>query len=538
MYLSTWYTAAVLLLSAIWHITRLITRIVNRKALAQRHGCLPPPSLPQTDRLLGIDVLLDEYRNFRGNTYLAMLDRRFQTCGNTWSCRTTGRTNFATIDMENIKTVFVTNSQDYGLGRTRASTLTITLGHGIFTAQGEDWRFLRGMGRPGFAASYMRGHIEAHVQGLLEQIPEGGDVDLSPLLHDLTLHNAASILFGRDAVRQLDTQSDDGIKLAQRMNAAVVAAFEHTQDVMVLGSLAGLFQSSRSKEAIGLVYGFILENCRRSARKEPRTDDPSVATILYSRSTSADFDTIHIHIRHLFMAAEGTTAETLTHLFHLLSRHPRVLHALHAEITDVLPGQTLPTPSDLNKAMPYLNACIKEVFRLLPTVPFNNRVALVDTILPRGGGENGLSPILIPAGAEISLPHSPLYRRKDIFGDDADQFIPERWLHEPRTLIKQSESLLPFSIGKRACPGRQIALETIRYVAVRLVQCFPDIRDASGGRDWQENCGATLQSKFGAVVRMKKGETGRKSGLGGDNADGNADGNGVGDSGYSSEVAC
>ncbi|KAL4962776.1 cytochrome P450 [Aspergillus stella-maris] len=240
-----------------------------------------------------------------------------------------------------------------------------------------------------------------------------------------------------------------------------------------------------------------------------------VAGLFYDLFHPRDFDTIHIQLRQMFMAAEGTTAETLTHLFHLLSRHPRVFNNLHAEMSLKLPAGRIPTSSELTKNVPYLNACIKEVLRLFPTVPFNNRIVLQDTVLPRGGGLDGLSPIVVPAGAEISLPHYPLYRRKDIFGEDADEFVPERWL-EPeeehqgqdqaaqRAWTQQCESYLPFSIGKRACPGRPIALETVRYVAVRLVQEFSRISDESDNRPWQENCGATLQSKFGAVVAMKR----------------------------------
>lgn len=80
--------------------------------------------------------------------------------------------------------------------------------------------------------------------------------------------------------------------------------------------------------------------------------------------------------------------------------------------------------------MEYLDACIKEVLRIFPTAPFNNRVALQDTVLPRGGGVDGLDPIAVPAGTEISFPHYALYHRKDIFGEDAHEFVPERWLPE------------------------------------------------------------------------------------------------------------
>ncbi|KAL4932063.1 cytochrome P450 [Aspergillus undulatus] len=476
-------------------------------AARNRH---PPP--PQKDKILGIDVLLEEWRNFRNNTYLNMLVNRFNSCGNTWSCRTMGQTNFATVDIENIKTILVTQSQLYGLGRTRSSVLGSTLNHGIFTSEGNEWRFLRRMSRPGFSASHV--HLEPHVQSLLEQVPDDGEpCDLQPLFHNLTLHNAASIFWGEDAIRQLD----EGRKgLATRMNDAICKAFAHTQDVMVLGPLAKRFQSSETKSAIALVYSFILENSKAVFRQKSSStsndtepskgsggEESGVTALFYDYFNPRDFDTVHIQLRQMFMAAEGTTAETLTHLFHLLSRHPRVLDTLRAEISLRLPAGQTPSSSDLTKNLPYLNTCIKEVLRLFPT----------------GGGPSGFFPIVVPAGAEISLPHYPRYRRKDIFGEDADEFVPERWLRpedqdesthdqsqslSQRAWVQQCESYLPFSIGKRACPGRPIALETVRYVAVRLLQGFSHIRDASDNRPWRENCGATLQSKFGAVETMKR----------------------------------
>ncbi|KAL4879338.1 cytochrome P450 [Aspergillus karnatakaensis] len=525
MYLSITYILALSALLTLWRLVQLILSVRNRNRLARQHGCENPAPLPQKDKIFGIDVLLDEYRNFRNNTYLAMLVDRFNSCGDTWSCRTMGRTNFATINIENIKTILVTQSRFYKLGQTRSSVLGRTFGHGIFTSEGNEWRFLRRMTRPGFSASHV--HLEPHVQSLLEQVPENGEAcDLQPLFHNLTLHNAAGIFWGDNAVRRLDEGEGEGKGLATRINEAICKAFAHTQDIMVLGPLANLLQSSKTKSAIDLVYGFVLENSQAVFRQKsspPATTGShvpekgeskagsGVTGLFYDLFGAHDFDTIHTQLRQMFMAAEGTTAETLTHLFHLLSRHPRVLDTLRAEISLNLPPSDLPTSSDLTaKNTPYLNACIKEVLRLFPTVPFNNRIALQDTVLPRGGGADGLSPIVVPAGAEISLPHYPLYRRKDIFGDDADEFVPERWLQmkdqdqNEAAWTQQCESYLPFSIGKRACPGQPIALETVRYVAARLVQEFSQIRDASGNRPWRENCGATLQSKFGAVVAMER----------------------------------
>lgn len=78
--------------------------------------------------------------------------------------------------------------------------------------------------------------------------------------------------------------------------------------------------------------------------------------------------------------------------------------------------------------MKYLRACLNESLRLYPVVPLNSREALEDTILPRGGGEDGMAPIFVPKGGLVSWNLWALHRRKDYFGEDAEEFRPERWL--------------------------------------------------------------------------------------------------------------
>jgi cytochrome P450 len=60
-------------------------------------------------------------------------------------------------------------------------------------------------------------------------------------------------------------------------------------------------------------------------------------------------------------------------------------------------------------------------------IPINSRVAIVDTILPQGGGPGGKSPVFIRAGTTVQLYLYSMHRRKDLFGEDAHEFKPERW---------------------------------------------------------------------------------------------------------------
>jgi len=65
--------------------------------------------------------------------------------------------------------------------------------------------------------------------------------------------------------------------------------------------------------------------------------------------------------------------------------------------------------------------------RTHPVVPANLRLAVRDTVLPRGGGESGQSPVFVPKGTLVSYSTWVMHQRADLFGEDVNEFRPERW---------------------------------------------------------------------------------------------------------------
>jgi cytochrome P450 len=61
------------------------------------------------------------------------------------------------------------------------------------------------------------------------------------------------------------------------------------------------------------------------------------------------------------------------------------------------------------------------------SVPVNARMAITDTVLSVGGGPEGKSPILVKAGTQVNYQVWVMHRRKDLYGEDAEEFKPERW---------------------------------------------------------------------------------------------------------------
>ena len=161
----------------------------------------------------------------------------------------------------------------------------------------------------------------------------------------------------------------------------------------------------------------------------------------------------------------------------LLVQHPDVLDKLRKEITKVL-GEEKNVARAHIKAMPYLDCVLKEVLRLYPPVPANLRFATKTTTMPRGGGADGRSPVLIRKGWGITYAPYLMHRRKELYGDDASIFRPERW--EDGKLRSIGWGWLPFNDGPRVCLGKDMALMEASIGIARIVQAFPGISRPPG----------------------------------------------------------
>lgn len=92
--------------------------------------------------------------------------------------------------------------------------------------------------------------------------------------------------------------------------------------------------------------------------------------------------------------------------------------------------------------------------RLYPQLALNFRFANKPTILPRGGGPDGQSPVLIPKGSGVGWSLYHLHRLESIYGPDSRVYQPQRW--ESGELIKKAglgAGFVDFNAGPRACLG-------------------------------------------------------------------------------------
>lgn len=101
--------------------------------------------------------------------------------------------------------------------------------------------------------------------------------------------------------------------------------------------------------------------------------------------------------------------------------------------------------------LPYLDACVKEAFRIHPPPAFD-----FERIVPKDGAV--ICGELIPGGTIVSCNAWVLHYNKDIFGEDVNSYRPERWLEDPERATIMANTLFQFGHGSRTCIGKNISI--------------------------------------------------------------------------------
>ncbi|KAM5475038.1 hypothetical protein MauCBS54593_001509 [Microsporum audouinii] len=488
-------------LTVIVYIAIEIWRFFIRRQFARCHGCRPVARSSNKDPFLGLDVIHRSIRNSRKHKALERSCERFHKLGNTFKLRVFFTPIISTVEPENIKSVLAINFKDYGIIH-RLKVLEPLLGKGIFGTDDDHWARSRALIRPNFARDQVADltMFEDLIPDLFALIPRDGKttVDLQSLFFRYTTDSATDFLFGESVGSLRKSQSEFGFSSA--FDYALKAVAERGR----LGPLGAFYYDRKADECNRICREFALQFVEKavlavqSDRKVGEQGNPRMKGQKYIflhelASRTSDKRRILDELMNVMIAGRDTTASLLSNMFFMLAKYPAIWAKLRAEVAG-LEGQ-LPTYSELRN-LKYVKFCINESLRLHPVVPVNDRIALRDTVLPVGGGRDGLSPVFVRKGTIVSYNVYAMHRRTEFYGPDAEVFRPERW--EDGQLQPHWE-YLPFNGGPRICLGQQYALTEAAYVTVRMAQEFRGLESRDTG-PWEESLTLTLSSLNGTKV--------------------------------------
>ncbi|VDL72259.1 unnamed protein product [Nippostrongylus brasiliensis] len=157
------------------------------------------------------------------------------------------------------------------------------------------------------------------------------------------------------------------------------------------------------------------------------------------------------------LAGFDTTATSLAFVTHLLAKHPSIQKNLQEEIDQNCNRQSVSYETLAN--MKYLDCVVKEALRIYPLGTFaNSRRCMKSTTL---------GDISVKEGEFVMADTLTLHFDREIWGDDADEFRPERWLESP-----VYAAFLSFGLGPRQCIGMRLAHMEEKLVLAHLLQRF------------------------------------------------------------------
>ncbi|KAI1174229.1 cytochrome P450 [Nemania sp. FL0916] len=459
-------------------------------------GCQPAPRYPFD--VLGLRYLFETARVLKANAMLSHRKAMLDAAGHTFVHGTfpDWEECVTTDEPENVKAVLAASFGDWELPKIRMKSFLPVLGsHSIFTSNGAEWQHNRAILRPAFVRDQISdlACVDRHVKRLLSRIPaDGTTFDLQAMFSMMTTDSISDFMFGQSTDLLGDAPPD-----SHTFGAYFDASMQKIAWRARLGWLTLLRADPELDKYAAFMRSFVrrfVKDTRDNADTNTHRGDSKKYVFLHELLKSGESDdAIGDHLLSIFTAGRDTTTSVLSYLFFELSRRPDVVRAIRSEIADL--GTENPTWEDL-RGMKYLNWVLKEALRLNPPVASNQREAVRDTVLPRGGGPDGSAPIFVKKGTNFRYLPWVMHRRTDLFGKDADEFRPERWED-----LRVTYEYLPFNAGPRICIGQQFALTQMALITFRLLQAFKAI-ERRDDRPPIQKLGINLSMLYGCQVSV------------------------------------
>ncbi|CAH1233498.1 CYP2U1 [Branchiostoma lanceolatum] len=336
---------------------------------------------------------------------------------------------------------------------------------------------------------------------------EGRVVNLEDYIYKLVYNVICSAAFG---VRH--SMDDEEFNTLMKVKKDANEMFAQRVLVDVYPSLR--FLPLRTKNTMYKITEQFLGIMQRHLEQHRETFDPSnlrdITDHMIKAQKDAEEEGIHdvtsltdTHLRQImsdiFAGGTDTTIMTLRWAILFLAAHPEIQEKGAAELDGAVGRDRLPELSD-REATPYTEATIHEVMRMGSISPLSlPHATTADTTL-RG--------YQIPKGTWIMPNLWALHHDPATWGDP-DVFRPERFLDENGKPVPKPAALMPFSAGRRACPGEAVAKANIFLLLGGLVQNFRfRIPEGEGAPDLtpdeKAGGGASQPSPYKVVMTCRK----------------------------------
>ncbi|PRP87152.1 cytochrome P450 [Planoprotostelium fungivorum] len=428
-------------------------------------------------------------------------------------------------DPKALTKILVTSAYDYPKPPSLIDFLSILLGRGVLVAEGVEHKKQRRALDSAFSLQQIKdlsdmfwspGRILS--EKWKEAVPsqtESTRLDICPLLSRCTLDIIG--LAGFDY--NFDSMNREDDPLAKAYNIL----FGHPENAPIIVHIVSLLAETfprlvslrngtkfiknivQQREIVEKITQSLLDKKRRELKEAIDNNTPhtkkDILSLLVRDNLGLEDPLTDKEITDqclTFLAAgHETTSTALTWTLQRLADNPTVQEKLRKEILEKYPEDRNLTYDELNNSLPYLNAVVREVLRIDSPVPMTIRQSAKDDVI---------CGYTIPKNSVIMVAPAVIHFHPDIWGPDAAEFKPERFLDNnaiPDT-ARTPFANLTFLAGPRNCIGQKFALAEMKALLICILRSFsfePDVI----GQHVERNSLLVMRPKSGQLhLRVKR----------------------------------
>ncbi|XP_068311071.1 cytochrome P450 CYP72A219-like [Pyrus communis] len=372
--------------------------------------------------------------------------------------------------------------------------------------QGEKWRRHRRIINPAFHLDKLKGMLPAFYLSSNEMIKEweslvlkagSCELDVQPCLENLTADMISRSAFG--------SSYKEGRKIFQLLREQVQLVSKVIQNVYIPGwrfvpTKMNKKMKGIDKEIGGLLMG-IINKREEGIRAGEATKDDLLGILMESnlkeikehgnnKRVGMSTDDVIEECKLFYFAGQETTSLLLVWTMVLLGQNQIWQDRAREEVLQVF-GSNKPDFDGIIH-LKVVTMILHEVLRLYPAP------LLVRTTNKKTEFRN----FSLPAGVEVALPMLLIHHDRELWGDDAQEFKPERFSEGVAKTTKNKLTYFPFSGGPRVCIGQNFAMVEAKLAISLILQHFTF--ELSPSYAHAPSAKLMLHPQFGAHIILHK----------------------------------
>ncbi|KAG8661506.1 cytochrome P450 CYP736A12-like [Manihot esculenta] len=349
----------------------------------------------------------------------------------------------------------------------------------VFSEYGPYWRSIRKLctlqllspSKIEYFAPMRMEEVRLLVNSLKKAAAAREAVDISLGVGDLIRNMSCKLVFGEANIYEFDLKLliEEALNLTGAFNIADYVPFLGAFDLQGLKKRMKAFSKKMDK-----ILEKIIDEHEREAQWQKQQQTRDFVDVLLSLMnqpiasndeslSTLDRTNIKAILQDMIIGSFDTSAVTIEWTLTELLRHPSAMKRLQDELQSVVGLDKMVQEKDLSN-LPYLDMVIKESLRLHPVGPLLIPRSCMEEIIIDG--------YHIPKKARIIVNAWGIGRDPDVWSDNAEEFLPERFAAKSIDIRGRDFEFLPFGSGRRGCPGMQLGLTVVRLVIAQLVHCF------------------------------------------------------------------